>query len=62
MILREARQQERKEWIQQAFNQSPITTAIKFGKIFQCHPLTAVKREQELISKYNISFGSVTRS
>ena len=51
MILREVRQQERKEWIQQAFNQSPVTTAFKFGKIFKCHPLTAVLREKELISK-----------
>ena len=32
-------------------NQSPIKTVSSFGKIFMCNPLTAVMREDELISK-----------
>ena len=47
---REARRNERSEWLNKAVHQNPLETGKAFIKIFNCDILRAVMREKELLS------------
>ena len=48
--MREARKAERAAWVTRVVKENnPLDTARDVLNVFRCHPLTAVKRENELI-------------